>query len=161
MISKWTLVVDIKFTQRRFMKMTPVSIDISWTSVSHKGLLVQASSRDTYTMIRLTGYIPLFRCPVFPTSHFSDVPLFRNFKLNVQISNFFFIWNKNCNRLKEFEINENFKYFPPTFLKMEIVSKVSNNILPNSKFVTKYYFDNKNSSIWNFPHFLKFYAQKF
>ena len=58
--------------------------------------------------------------PTIPMSRFSDVslfrrPTFRNFKLNVQISNFFlgnfFLFKiKNCNPFKEFEINENFKY---------------------------------------------------
>ena len=135
-------------------------------------ILVPAQSTVHWCVIfvfdqRVTSHfsdVPFFRCPVFPTSHFSDVPLFRNFKLNVQISNFFFgnfflfeikiaIVSKNLKLMKISNI------FLPHFWKWKFVSKLSNNILPNSKFVTKYYFDNKNSSIWNFPHFLKFYAQ--
>ena len=63
----------------------------------------------------LWPYFQIWDIDLWVTSHFSDVPFFRRPtfpKFQIQCPNlkvffgdFFFIWNKNCNPLKEFEIN--------------------------------------------------------
>ena len=50
--------------------------------------------------------------------------------------------------------------FVPDIRNWRFVGKISNNILPTLKLVTKQYIDDKNSSIFNFSHF-KLYAPIF